>query len=61
MEKIQTKQNRKRKAESNAYKAFSHYIAIRRKLVRGQATIQQVAHALALVDITSAVAFPNNG
>ena len=49
-------QNQKRKAESNAHKAFSRYLATRRAYQRGQATIEQVAHSLAVFDLTLAIA-----
>ena len=49
-------QNQKRKAESIAHKAFSHYLATRRAYCKGQATIQQVAHTLAVFDLTLAIA-----
>ena len=54
-----TKENRsnaRAKAQSNAHNAFSHYLATRRADQRGQATIQQVAKALALFHLTLAVA-----
>jgi hypothetical protein len=49
-------QNQKRKAESIAYKAFSHYLATRRAYCKGQATIKQVAHTLAVFDLTLTIA-----
>jgi hypothetical protein len=48
--------NAKERAQSNAHKAFSYYLAARRAHQRGQATLQQVAKALALFDLTLAVA-----
>ena len=42
--------NRKRKLESNAHKAFSHYLATRHAYQRGQATLIQLARALARFD-----------
>ena len=49
-------QNQKKKAESNAHKAFSHYLTTQRAYQRGQATIKQVAHTLAVFDLTLAIA-----
>jgi hypothetical protein len=49
-------QNQKRKAESNAHKAFSRYLNTRRAYQRGQAALQQVAHSLAVFDLTLAIA-----
>jgi hypothetical protein len=40
----------KKKLESDAYKAFSHYLAIRYSCQRGQATLLQFARALARFD-----------
>ena len=42
--------NRKRKLESDAHKAFSYYLAVRRSYQRRQATLEQIAHASALLD-----------
>jgi hypothetical protein len=50
------KVSHQKKAESNAHKAFSAYLAVRRKYQRGQATVEQLAHALAVLDLTLAVA-----
>jgi hypothetical protein len=50
------KVNHQKKAESNAHKAFSAYLAVRRNYQRGQATIEQVAHVLAVFDLTLAIA-----
>jgi len=44
------------RAQANARRAFSHYLATRRAYQRRQATIQQVAKALALFDLTLTVA-----
>jgi hypothetical protein len=49
-------QTQKRKAGVEAYKAFSHYLAIRRSYYKGQATIEQLAHALALLDLALVIA-----
>jgi hypothetical protein len=46
----------KRKAEIEAYKAFSNYLATRRAYQRGQATMDELAHALALFDLALALA-----
>ena len=40
----------KKKLESNAYKAFSHYLAVRYSCRRGQAPLIQLARALARFD-----------
>ena len=53
---VKTKTQNQRKAESNAHKAFSHYLATRRAYRKGQATIEQVAHTLAVFDLTLAIA-----
>ena len=53
---MKTRSNAKAKAQSNAHKAFSNYLATRRACQRHQATIQQVAKALALFDLTLAIA-----
>jgi hypothetical protein len=50
------KVNQQRKAESNAHKAFRAYLALRRRYRHGQATVGQLAHALAVLDLTLAVA-----
>ena len=42
--------NSKRKLESDAHKAFSYYLAVRRSYQRRQATLEQIAYALALLD-----------
>jgi hypothetical protein len=57
MNKPQT-QTQKRKTESNAHKAFNHYLATRRayRKGQGQVTIEQVAHALGLFDLSLAIA-----
>jgi hypothetical protein len=49
-------QAQKRKAERNAHLAFVRYLNTRRAFQRGQATLQQVAHALATFDLTLAIA-----
>ena len=46
----------KAKAMANAHRAFSRYLATRRAYKGGRAAIQQVAHALALFDLTFAIA-----
>ena len=53
---VKTKTQNQRKAESNAHKAFSHYLGTRRAYRKGQATIEQVAHTLAVFDLTLAIA-----
>jgi hypothetical protein len=50
------KVNQQKKAESNAHKAFSAYLALRRRYQCGQATVEQLAHALAVLDLTLAIA-----
>jgi len=53
---MKTRSNAKAKAQSNAHKAFSNYLATRRACLKGHASIQQVAKALALFDLTLAIA-----
>ena len=49
-------QNLKCKAERIAHLAFSRYLNTRKAYGKGQATIEQVAHALAIFDLTLAIA-----
>jgi hypothetical protein len=48
--------NTRTRAQAKAQRALSHYLATRRAYQKRQATIQQVAKALALFDLTLAIA-----